>query len=414
MEYQVYGLPQPQEYFDYCESHIDALEKVLHPNPAYADSLGWYRVEEWASESHRKRIKELAQMIREKADVFVLIGVGGSNNAARSVIKAIQEDRTIEVVYAGHTLHPYALKKMLESLEGKEVYIDCIAKNFATLEPGSSFRILRNYLKERYGDNAKNHILATGTKESNLEVLCQKHGYEFLEFPLNIGGRFSALSNVGLLPMAVAGIDIDSLVQGAKEMAERLQESSTKNIAYQYACMRNYMYEKGYQVEMLSSFEPQLHYFNQWWTQLFGESEGKNNKGLFPVTGEFSEQLHSIGQYIQEGSNLLFETFLKVKEKSVTLYPLEDEVEDEFGYLNDKDFYEINQAAYLATLQAHSNRFACGEITVDKLNAYTFGQLFYFFEFACYVSCELLQVNPFDQPGVEDYKTRMFHALGKE
>ena len=413
MEYKIRGIDK-EEFNHYLNEHIDALLQVENPKEIYQDSIGWWNVDEWASEDHLQAIESLANKIQSNANAFVLIGVGGSNNAARSVIKALQNDSSVEIIYAGNTLNAYALNKMLKSLEGKEVYIDCIAKNFVTLEPGSSFRILREYLENKYKDKAHERIIVTGTKGSELEELSKKHSYAFLEFPMNVGGRFSALSNVGLLPMAVAGIDIRKLVQGAKDIQEIFhQEKGTDNLAYQYACMRNYMYQKGYRIESLSSFEPRLSSFNKWWIQLFGESEGKNNKGLFPTASIFSEELHSIGQFIQEGSNLLFETFINIKEEEDDVYPKKDQVEDGFDYLNEKGFVEINRAAYEATMDAHSLRFACGEISIDKLDAYHFGQLFYFFEFACYISCVLMGVNPFNQPGVEEYKVRMFQVLGK-
>ena len=251
------------------------------------------------------------------------------------------------------------------------MYIDCIAKNFETLEPGSSFRILREYMESEYGkEESTKRTIAVGTTGSSLEKLCEKYGYTFLEFPLNVGGRYTAMTNVGLLPMAVAGIDIRELVKGARDMQIRVHEESTeKNIAYQYACLRNLYYKEGYRVEMLSSFEPQFRFFYKWWIQLFAESEGKDNKGVFPVAGEFSEELHSVGQFIQDGSPIMFETFLDVKKQNASL--------------------------------------------IVELDAYHFGQLFYFFQFACYLSCKIMGVNPFDQPGVEAYKKWMFEALGK-
>lgn len=241
-----------------------------------------------------------------------------SNNAARSVIEALRKDDAPEIIYAGNTLSPDAMNRMMKRLEGKSIY--------------------------------------------------------------NVGGRYTAMTNIGLLPMAVAGIDIRELVKGARDMQIRVHEESTeKNIAYQYACLRNLYYKEGYRVEMLSSFEPQFRFFYKWWIQLFAESEGKDNKGVFPVAGEFSEELHSVGQFIQDG----------------------------------KDFWEINKAAYHATVAAHSKKLPCLTIEVDELDAYHFGQLFYFFQFACYLSCKIMGVNPFDQPGVEAYKKWMFEALGK-
>lgn len=275
-----------------------------------------------------------------------------SNNAARSVIEALRKDDAPEIIYAGNTLSPDAMNRMMKRLEGKSIY--------------------------------------------------------------NVGGRYTAMTNIGLLPMAVAGIDICELVKGARDMQIRVhEESADENIAYQYACLRNLCYKEGYRVEMLSSFEPQFRFFYKWWIQLFAESEGKDNKGVFPVAGEFSEELHSVGQFIQDGSPIMFETFLDVKKQNASLIVELDEKEDYFDYLDGKDFWEINKAAYHATVAAHSKKLPCLTIEVDELDAYHFGQLFYFFQFACYLSCKIMGVNPFDQPGVEAYKKWMFEALGK-
>ena len=275
-----------------------------------------------------------------------------SNNAARSVIEALRKDDAPEIIYAGNTLSPDAMNRMMKRLEGKSIY--------------------------------------------------------------NVGGRYTAMTNIGLLPMAVAGIDIRELVKGARDMQIRVyEESADENIAYQYACLRNLCYKEGYRVEMLSSFEPQFRFFYKWWIQLFAESEGKDNKGVFPVAGEFSEELHSVGQFIQDGSPIMFETFLDVKKQNASLIVEPDEKEDYFDYLDGKDFWEINKAAYHATVAAHSKKLPCLTIEVDELDAYHFGQLFYFFQFACYLSCKIMGVNPFDQPGVEAYKKWMFEALGK-
>ena len=396
------------------EKNENLLKEAKAGENCYADSQGWLDTQEWADEQKLCRLETLANEIRENADAFVLIGVGGSNNAARSVIEALKPDGAPEIIYAGNTLSPDAMKRMLKKLEGKSVYIDCIAKNFETLEPGSSFRVLRKYIEKTYGEEAHKRIIATGTVGSSLDQLCTKYGYTFLEFPLNVGGRYTAMTNVGLLPMAVAGIDIRALVEGANDMQKRVHTQGAKeNIAYQYACLRNLYYEEGYRVEMLASFEPQFHYFYKWWIQLFAESEGKDNKGIFPVASEFSEELHSVGQFIQDGSQIMFETFLDVVQKNASLVVEPDAKEDYFDYLDGKDFWDINKAAYHATVAAHSQKIPCLTFEVGALDAYHFGQLFYFFQFACYLSCKIMGVNAFDQPGVEAYKKWMFDALGK-
>ncbi len=403
-----------KELESFMESKKEIFCSILDKEEKYVDSLGWFFVEKWANREYVQKLKKMAEDIRKKADVFVIIGVGGSNNAARAVIEALQVDDKVKIVYAGNTLSPYELKKMLKELEGKSVYIDCIAKNFETLEPGASFRILRKFLYEKYGESACERIIATGTKGSQLEEICKTWGYRFVEFPEDVGGRFSGVTAVGLLPMAVAGIDIEMLVQGAFYMQQNLMsEKAEENLAYQYACLRNIYYQKGYKIEMLSSFEPQFRWFYKWWIQLFGESEGKDNKGIFPSAGDFCEELHAMGQYIQDGAPMVFETFLDIKERNASLYPEADKIQDGFDYLNGKDFWDINKASFLATVKAHKEKLPCLIIEMENIDAYCFGQLFYFFMFSCYISARILGVNPFNQPGVEAYKKWMFKALGK-
>ena len=397
-----------------CNAEI--LRRAQAGEAKYSDSQGWLDVNEWASDAILTHIEQIAADVRAHCDAFVIIGVGGSNNAARSVIEALaQQSGDTEIIYAGNTLNPNALNRMLKSLEGKDYAIDCIAKNFETLEPGSSFRILRKAMTAKYGpEEAARRTICTGTYGSSLEELCKAEGYTFVPFPTNVGGRYTAMTYVGLLPMAVAGIDIRTLVQGAADMQKQLHEGASEdNLALRYACLRNLYYQKGYKLEMLASFEPQFRWFYKWWIQLFAESEGKDGKGLFPVAGEFSEELHSVGQYIQDGAPLMFETFLDVTAHDDTLVVESDGKKDFFDYLDNKDFWDINKAAFGATVTAHSQKLPCLILRVPHLDAYNFGQLFYFFQFACYVSGEILGINPFDQPGVEAYKAWMFQALGK-
>ena len=403
------------ELKEVMEENIDIFRSVLKGEDEYVDSLGWFSVDKWAGYEEVQKLKKLAAHIRENADAFVIIGVGGSNNAARAVIEALQTDDKVKIIYMGNTLSPWELQKALKELEGKSVYIDCIAKNFETLEPGASFRVLRKFLSDKYQEKANERIIATGTKGSPLEKLCQEQGYTFLEFPEDVGGRFSAMTAVGLLPMAVAGIDIEKLVSGALDMQKYLTSGEMMgNPAYQYACLRNLYYKKGYKIEILASFEPQFRWLYKWWIQLFGESEGKDNKGLFPSSGDFCEELHAMGQYIQDGAPLLFETFLDVREKNASLAPVADMVADGFDYLNGKEFWEINKASFHATVKAHREKLPCLILEIERLDEYAFGELFYFFLFSCYVSARILGVNPFDQPGVEAYKRWMFEALGKD
>ena len=418
LETKSYGQAEEAAYLKFLEGNLVILTRAQEGEKRYEDSQDWLDTEICAGRQTIDRILAKAEEIRANANAFVLIGVGGSNNAARSVIEAIAPKRRgidPEIIYAGNTLNPGQLKKTLAQLEGRDYYIECIAKNFETLEPGSSFRILRKAMARKYGKRAHERIISCGTAGSLLERLSRQEGYDFFDFPDRVGGRFTAMTNVGLLPMAVAGIDIKALVEGAHAMQLSLHEKKgIDNIAYRYACLRNLCYRKNYRLEMLSSFEPRFRYFYKWWTQLFAESEGKDQRGIFPVTGEFSEELHSIGQFIQEGTPIVFETFLDVGEADDSLIIHADGLPDAFDYLNEKDFADINRAAFDATVRAHAQRLPVSILQLDRLNARGFGQLFYFFQFAAYLSCALMGVNPFNQPGVEAYKERMFGALGRK
>lgn len=405
-----------KEFQNLLEENQPVLAAVQAGEKQYQDSLGWLEIEQHASMDHLRVLNELAQEIRAQADVFILIGVGGSNNAARGVIEALQKwNDSIEIIYSGNTLSAHQLNKVLHRIQGKSVYLNCIAKNFETLEPGASFRVLRNYLEETYGkDQARRRIICTGTKGSFFESFSQVAGYRFLDFPLDIGGRFTALTNVGLLPMAVAGIDIVSLVNGAKTMQKQLSSTNfSENSAYQYACYRQLWAKKDFRIEMLATFEPRFHYLAKWWLQLFAESEGKEGQGLYPTYAEYSEDLHAVGQYVQEGMLQIFETFLVVEKPTDTLVFPQSTQSDCFEYLEGKDFEEINQSAYVATLKAHAKRIPCAVLTIERFDAEHLGAVFYFFQYACYLACRLINVNPFDQPGVEAYKELMFQALKK-
>lgn len=410
--------PKPEQtraLGSYMEAHSHLLEQIQAGEDGYKDVLGWLHVSTWAGEAVLSQVEALAEKIRKDADAFVLIGVGGSNNTARSVIEALGTDGP-EIIYAGNTLSPRALSQVMDAVKGKKIWINCIAKNFETLEPGSSFRILRKYMYEAYGSTeAAQRIIATGTRGSLLEALCHERGYTFLEFPEDVGGRYSGITSVGLLPMAVAGINIRKLVQGAMDMERSLLFASAgENVAFEYACIRNMLYKQGYALEMLASFEPAFRWFYKWWIQLFAETEGKEGKGLFPVTGEYSEELHAVGQFVQEGTPLMFETFLDVKTPVGTLVIENDGIKDAFDYLDGMDFQTVNRIAFEATVKAHSRRLSCLILTLDRLDEYCFGEMFYFFMFACCISARLLGVNPFDQPGVEAYKEQMFEGLGKQ
>lgn len=396
------------------QKHTSTYERILRAETNDEDVLGWMDLESTANTALMDMIEEKANEIRGNADIFVLIGVGGSNQSARAVIKALQTNGP-EIIYTGNNLSAHYMNRILEKIKGKSVYVNVIAKNFATLEPGLCFRVIRQYMEATYGEkDAAKRIIATGSPEgSSLELLASEKGYLFLPFPIPVGGRFSAITSVGLFPMAVAGIDIRQLVKGAKDMKERIQkESAMESDALAYGIIRNFLYDRGYAIELLAYFEPDLEYLGKWWVQLFAESEGKDDKGLFPASASFSEDLHSLGQWIQSGKKNLMETFIHVEEPLDHLTVKADITKDNFDYLDGLNFYEINQIAFNATVKAHSEgHIPCLVLNLPRLNAYYFGQLFYFYEMVCFVSASILGVNPFDQPGVEAYKNLMFENL---
>jgi len=405
--------------------NVSEMNKEVERGAAFVDQLyndvtmdagvkGWVYCAEAAIQVDA--IEAKAAEIRKNADVFVLVGVGGSNQAARALIEALQVAGGPHIVYAGNTLSAAYLKRILDGLDGKSVYLNVIAKNFETLEPGSHYRVLRAYMEKRYSSQElAARVVLTGTRGTRLEEIARERGHLFLEFPVKVGGRYTAFTPVGLLPIAVAGLDVDEYIRGGEDMERLLSATPASNPALRYAALRNILFRKGFLIETLASFEPSLSYFNRWWWQLFGESEGKDGTGIFPSFAQYSEDLHSIGQYMQSGQRIIMETFLSVAEPGVSVVvPSDPAADDRFDYLDGKDFVDINHAAERATLEAHlAGGIPCTVISVDRLDEYHFGQLFYFFMVACAVSGKMLGVNPFDQEGVEHYKRSMFKALGK-
>ncbi len=412
-------LSRAEEFLDKGElkeakSRAASLCRALYETEDKDKVLGWRTGEH--SVMQLKEIRRKAEEIRREADVFVIVGVGGSNQAARAVIEALPVKEGPKIMYLGNTLSPYTIKKTFEVMEGKSVYIDVIAKNFETLEPGSHFRILRQWMERRYGkEDMARRITVTGTRGSRLEEIAGENGYLFLEFPVPVGGRYSAFTPVGLLPIAAAGLDVEAYLAGMEAARKDCQENWEDNPAVRYAAVRQLLYRRGYDIEMMVSFEPRYGFFAKWWVQLFGESEGKGKKGIFPASSIYSEDLHSIGQYMQDGRRNLIETFLSAKEPgaSVVVEPCPD-YGDRFDYLDNMDFARINQAAEEATWEAHlKGGVPCIRFQVDKVCERSFGELYYYFMAACVVSGQLMGVNPFDQEGVEEYKRSMFGALGK-
>lgn len=406
----------PEVFQNRVKDNIEALKRAQMGEQCYSSSLGWHNVEEWAGDDWLERYERVADVVRKDADALVVIGIGGSNQAARAVYEALGKKSSTEIIWAGNTISAFSINSVLESLERKKnIFIDVIAKNFETLEPGIAFRVLRDYLRGRYGDKYNNHVIVTFTEHTKSAEMAEANGYTFLPFPENIGGRFTSLSPICLFPLAVAGIDIRALRDGASDMEKALKsDMSENNIALRYATLRTELAARGKTVELLTYFEPRFYRFSKWWKQLFGESEGKDDKGLLPMEASYSEDLHSLGQFVQDGTPMLFETFLDVKTKDASYVIKHDSVSDGFDYLDGKDFWDINQAAYEATIRAHSKRFPCIILSLPSISERTFGSLFYFFEFAIYVSCNITGVNPFDQNGVEAYKKDMFKLLGKK
>lgn len=410
------GMLQPvfdEERFKAKKQEAATVCRNLYSMKDEEQVLGW-RTPEY-SVMQIETIKEKAEEIRREADVFVIVGVGGSNQAARAVIEAMPDRKGPEIIYLGNTLSPHYIDQMLKKMEGKSVYIDVIAKNFETLEPGSHFRILRQWLKKRYSkEEMAKRIIVTGTVGSRLEEIAKENGYLFLQFPVPVGGRYSAFTPVALMPLAAAGLDIDAYLAGMAE-AEKCCEMEEENLAVTYAAVRNLLYEDGYDIEMMVSFEPRYSWLTKWWIQLFGESEGKEKKGVFPTAAIYSEDLHSIGQYMQDGRRNLIETFVSVKNPGASVVIESDAAfGDRFDYLDGMDFDQINKAAEAATWEAHQKGgVPCIRFEVEEISEYTFGELYYYFMTSCAISGMLMGINPFDQEGVEEYKRSMFRALGK-
>ncbi|MDO9573915.1 MAG: glucose-6-phosphate isomerase, partial [Candidatus Contubernalis sp.] len=323
-----------------------------------------------------------------------------------------------EIYFAGHNISPLYLTQLLEVIKDKDVYINVVSKSGTTLEPALAFRVFKNLIEQRHGkEGARERIFATTDQAKGaLKKLAQEEGYETFTVPDDVGGRYSVLTPVGLLPIAVGGINLEEIMAGARKGCELFGESDMKNNpSYLYGAIRNLLYQKGKNVELLVNYEPSLYYFGEWWKQLFGESEGKDNKGIFPAAMNFSTDLHSLGQYVQDGYRNLFETTLWIETPLVdmTIFEQEDNL-DGLNYLSGKTFSHVNEKAFQGTAMAHIEGGVPNlKISVPQINPYYYGQMVYFFEKACGISGYLLGVNPFDQPGVEFYKKNMFKLLGK-
>ena len=388
------------------------------------DFLGWMYLPRDYDKEEFARIKEAAKKIREDSEVLVVAGIGGSYLGARAVIEAVKglyhnelEDGP-KIYFCGNSISPSYLNDIIALCKGKKFSINVISKSGTTTEPAIAFRVFKEKLEAKYGKKgAAERIYATTDKaKGSLKHLSDEEGYETFVVPDDVGGRFSVLTAVGLLPIAVSGADIDKLMEGAASGRKRaLENDFEENDALQYAALRNILLRKGKSVEILANYEPAVHYVSEWWKQLFGESEGKDNKGLFPASCIFSTDLHSMGQFIQEGSRTMFETIVDVKKPAKDLFidPLEGNF-DGLNFLADQNMSVVNRKAMEGTILAHTDGGVPEVvIEVDDLSAYNVGYLIYFFWRACACSGYLLSVNPFNQPGVESYKKNMFALLGK-
>ncbi len=418
-----------QHELDYLKPMVASAHKMLHEKTgAGNDFLGWVDLPKTFDPQLLKDIQETAKKIQDSCDVLIVIGIGGSYLGARAAIEMLNnhfynllpksQRKTPEIHFAGHNISSAYLKDLLQVIEGKDVCLNVISKSGTTTEPALAFRVLKEYMENKYGkEEAKNRIIATTDGERGaLKQMSNEEGYKTFVIPDDVGGRFSVLTPVGLLPIAVSGINIEEVLTGAKDAYEDTNsEDLAENQCYQYAAVRNVLYRKGKTVEIMVNYEPSLYYFGEWWKQLYGESEGKDNKGIFPASVNFSTDLHSMGQYIQEGIRNIFETVLYVKETEEKITIKEDSQDlDGLNYLVGKTVDYVNEKAFEGTLLAHQDGDVPNlVINIPKKNAYYYGYLVYFFEKACGLSGYLLGVNPFDQPGVEEYKRNMFALLGK-
>jgi len=414
---------------DYMEDMVKSAHDKLHNGTgAGNDFLGWIDLPVNYDKGEFARIKKSAEKIKSDSEILIVIGIGGSYLGARAAIEmltnnfhnALDNDKrkAPKIFYVGNSISSTYMTELLQAIEGKDISLNIISKSGTTTEPAIAFRILRTYLEKKYGvEEARKRIYATTDKAKGaLKTLADAEGYESFVVPDDIGGRFSVLTAVGLLPIAAAGIDIDEMMKGASEAREVYSKPSLKeNEAYKYAAVRNALYNKGKVIEVLVNYEPSLHFFNEWWKQLFGESEGKDSKGLFPAAVDFTTDLHSMGQYIQEGRRTLFETVINVEKAKyeIDIEAAENDM-DGLNFLAGKTMDFVNKKAFEGTILAHNDGGVPNMVlNVPELSPYYFGYMVYFFEKACGISGYLLGVNPFNQPGVEAYKKNMFALLGK-
>lgn len=391
------------------------------------DFLGWLDLPINYDKEEFTRIKKAAEKIKSDSEVLIVVGIGGSYLGARAVIEALSHSfynslsksnrKTPEIYFAGQNISGRYLKHLIEIIGDRDFSVNVISKSGTTTEPAIAFRVFKELLEKKYGEAAKERIYATTDKvKGALKKLADEKGYEKFVIADNIGGRFSVLTAVGLLPIAVAGINIDEIIEGAKKAREDFKANFDVNDCYKYAAIRNILYRKGYLVELLANYDPRVHYISEWWKQLYGESEGKDKKGIFPASVDLTTDLHSMGQYIQDGQRNLMETIINIENTDEDLVIKEEKEDlDGLNYLAGENLSYINSKAFEGTLLAHiDGGVPCMVINIPEMNPFNMGYLIYFFEKACAVSGYILDVNPFDQPGVESYKKNMFALLGKK
>lgn len=427
--------------FDYSRSLVEKAEiESLIPIVRTAHDLlhsgcgvgreftGWLELPIEITREDLERIKSAADNIRNTSDALVVIGVGGSYLGARACIEALHHNfynqlprkmrKGPEIYYVGNNMSSSYILDLLDILENKDISINVISKSGTTLEPAIAFRIFKEYMESKYGkDGARDRIYVTTDENKGvLRKLSQEEGYTSFVIPDNIGGRYSVLTAVGLLPIAVSGLDLNSFVAGFIDGLEEYSKDVHDNICYKYAVIRNILYRKGKDIEILVTYEPNLKYLAEWWKQLFGESEGKDNKGIFPSSVNFTTDLHSLGQLIQDGKRNIFETTINVEtpRRDLKVKEIEDDI-DGLNFIAGKTVDFVNKKAFEGTVKAHTEGQVPNLIiNIPELNEYYIGKLMYFFEKACAISGYILGVNPFDQPGVEKYKKNMFQLLGKD
>ena len=411
------------------KEQVENIHKELHKKANdEKDFVGWLELPTNYDKKEFSRIKKAAKKIKKESDILVVIGIGGSYLGARAVIESLtssfynmlteKQRKYPQILYVGNNLSPNYINELIEYIGDKDFSVNVISKSGTTTEPAIAFRIFREILENKYGiEEARSRIYVTTDKERGaLKTLADNEGYEKFVIPDNVGGRYSVLTAVGLLPIATAGIDIDKLMQGAQNAQERYDDPNLKyNECYKYAVTRNILYKLYKNTEILVNYEPKMHYFTEWWKQLYGESEGKDQKGIFPAGVDFTTDLHSMGQYIQEGRRNLFETVISIENPKSDIRINNDEDNlDGLNYLSGKTLDYVNKKAMEGTVKAHvSGDVPNIMINIENLDEENIGELIYFFEKACAMSGMILGVNPFNQPGVEEYKKNMFRLLEK-